>query len=259
MTTTRKIGEIATETGLTVRTLRYYEEIGLIAPESRTDAGHRLYGAGAVERLYKISLLRQLGLPLESVQAGLDSPENDLRTLLADHLVAVDTRLAAEHRLRAQLAQLNNTLEANEDTASALLNVMEDMTMLETNLDRRIAILVYEDLEEAFEYLTRVYGFGPGELTRHPDGTVVHGEIQAGDVEFWLHGESDEWSLRSPNNLGGTTGLMAIMVDDVDAHYRGAVERGAEIRYEPVDQPYGYREYSAVDIGGHMWSFMKPL
>ena len=52
---------------------------------------------------------------------------------------------------------------------------------------------------------------------------------------------------------------MAIMVDDVDAHYRSAVERGANIRYEPVDQPYGYREYSAVDIGVHMWSFMKPL
>lgn len=259
MNTTRKIGEIAAETGLTVRTLHYYEEIGLIAPESRTDAGHRLYGDKAVERLYKISLLRQLGLPLESVQAGLDSPSNDLPTLLAEHLIAVDQRLAAEHRLRARLAQLNTTLESNEDTAGALLNVMEDMTMLETNLDRRIAILIYEDLEEAFNYLTRVYGFGPGELTRHPDGTVVHGEIQAGDGEFWLHGESEQWALRSPQNVGSTTGLMAIMVDDVDAHYEASVERGADIRYAPVDQPYGYREYSAVDIGGHMWSFMKPL
>jgi DNA-binding transcriptional MerR regulator len=46
---------------MTVRTLRYYEEIGLIAPEGGTDSGHRLYGPGAVHRLYKISLLRQLG------------------------------------------------------------------------------------------------------------------------------------------------------------------------------------------------------
>jgi MerR family transcriptional regulator, thiopeptide resistance regulator len=49
------------------------------------------------------------------------------------------------------------------------------------------------------------------------------------------------------------------MVDDVDAHFRETSARGAVIRYEPVDQPYGYREYSALDSEGRLWSFMKPL
>ena len=49
------------------------------------------------------------------------------------------------------------------------------------------------------------------------------------------------------------------MVDDVDAHYRHAKEEGAAIDYEPMDQPYGCREYSARDSEGGMWSFMKPL
>jgi len=46
---------------------------------------------------------------------------------------------------------------------------------------------------------------------------------------------------------------------DVDAHHAHAAANGADIVYEPVDQPYGYREYSARDNEGGLWSFMKPL
>lgn len=262
-----KIGDIARTSGMTVRALRYYEEIGLITPQSRTESGHRLYGPDAVERLYKISLLRQLGLPLNAVRASLEADRtdhdsnalSDLRSLMTEHLAAVDARLAAETRLRGRLVKLVGTLESTEDTSGVLLSVLEDMKMLETTLERRIAILVYEDIEAAYDYLMTVFGFGPGELTRDPDGNAVHAEIQAGDGEFWLHTESEQFGLASPNNLGGASGTMAVLVDDVDAHHRFAVENGATIRYEPIDQPYGYREYSAVDIDGHLWSFMKPL
>lgn len=255
----RKIGDMADATGMTVRTLHYYEEIGLLAPNTRTEAGHRLYGPDAVRRLYQISVLRQLGLPLDGVRTILERGGADMRSLLTEHLGVVDARLLAEQRLRARLAQMLGTLESDEDTTGDLLSVLEDMTMLETTLNRRIAILVYEDLEAAFEYLTRVFGFGPGELTRDPAGNVVHAEIQAGDGEFWLHTESEPFGLRSPKHLGGASGTMAVLVHDVDAHHRFAVDQGATISYAPVDQPYGYREYSAVDLEGHLWSFMKAL
>ncbi len=261
-TTEHKIGEIADLTGLTVRTLRYYEEIDLISPASRTDAGHRLYGPDSIQRLYKIAMLRQLGLPLNAIQATLEADRTDLSTMLTEHLAAVEARVTAESRLRGRLLSLVSSLEhidESEIVTGDLLNVLEDMTMLETTLDRRIAILVYEDIEAAFEELKTTFGFGPGELTRTPDGDVVHGEIQAGDGEFWLHPESPEFKMHSPKNLGGATGSMAVIVDDVDAHYAYAVENGATITYAPIDQPYGYREYSAVDSGGHLWSFMKPL
>ena len=183
---------------MTIRTLHYYEEIGLLAPTSRTDAGHRLYGPHDVERLYRISLLHQLGVPLDGIRASLANDGAELRELMTDHLASVDARLAAENRLRGRLVQLVGTLESNEDTSGDLLSVLEDMTMLETTLNRRIAILVYEDIEAAFDYLTRVFGFGPGELTRDADGNVVHAEIQVGDGEFWLHMESQEFGLKSP-------------------------------------------------------------
>ena len=131
--------------------------------------------------------------------------------------------------------------------------------MLDTTVQRRISILVYSDLEAAYDFLVRVFGLGPGELTRDDEGNVVHGELHAGDGVVWLHPESPAFGLASPRSLGATTASMAVMVDDVDAHFRHASEQGAKIDYEPVDQPYGYREYSARDSEGALWSFMKPL
>ncbi len=256
----RRIGEISAATGMTVRTLHYYEEIGLITPTERTGAGHRLYGPAALEQLYRIAFLRQLGLPLDGVRATMAGEPGDLRSVMAEHLDAVEARLATEHRLRNRLVHLLDTIDDTDQAAPTdLLNVLEDMTLLETNINRRISILVYADIEAAHDYLIRVFGLGPGDLSRDPDGNVVHAEIQAGDGEFWLHMESEEFGLYAPNNLGGSSSTIAVMVDDVDAHHEYALEQGANVRYEPVDQPYGYREYSAVDPEGHLWSFMKPL
>ena len=131
--------------------------------------------------------------------------------------------------------------------------------MLEGNVQRRISVLVCADIQEEFDFLVRVFGLGPGEITRSEDGTAQHGEIQAGDGVIWLHPESQEFGLASPRSTSAATAMMVIMVDDVDAHYRHAKEQGATIRYKPVDQPYGYREYSALDAEGTLWSFMKPL
>jgi len=191
------------------------------------------------------------------------SGPGDVRSTMSTHLQAVEERLATENRLRQRLVHLLDTLDSNfatnEAAAGDLLDVLEDMTMLETTINRRISILVDDDIEAAHDYLIRVFGFGPGEMTRGPDGNVVHAGIQAGDGEFWLHAESAEFDLKSPKHLGGSSSTMAVMVDDVDAHHAHAVGQGVAISYEPVDQPYGYREYSAVDLEGHLWSFMKPL
>lgn len=256
----RKVGELAAATGLTVRTLHYYEEIGLLVASGRTEAGHRLYAPADIERLYRISLLRRLGLPLVDIGRALDDPEWSPRAAMAAHLRELDRRLETGARLRARLAQLATAAARPEGhTSDDLITVLEEMTMLDTPVQRRISILVYKDLDAAFQFMTRVFQLGPGTLDRDGEGRVVHGEIQAGDGVLWLHPESPKWGLASPSTLGAATGMVAIMVDDVDAHFRHAREQGAKINYEPVDQPYGYREYSASDPEGGLWSFMKSL
>ncbi|HTN87073.1 MAG TPA: MerR family transcriptional regulator, partial [Sorangium sp.] len=67
-----KVGELASQTGLSVRTLHYYEEVGLLSPSHRTASGHRLYSAGDVARLQQIKSLRELGFSLEQIAGCLD-------------------------------------------------------------------------------------------------------------------------------------------------------------------------------------------
>src|SRR5437763_16290948 len=69
-----KVGELARRTGLTVRTLHHYDEIGLLRPSLHTESGHRLYTAADVARLQQVRSLRQLGFSLEEVRACLDRP-----------------------------------------------------------------------------------------------------------------------------------------------------------------------------------------
>lgn len=258
--TGRRVGQLAKAAGLTVRTLHYYEEIGLLRPSGRTEAGHRIYSDADVERLYRISLLRRLGLRLEEVAQALDDPAWNLRSALSTHLGELDRRLEATGRLRSRIGHLV-AQDAGTDAPKTddLLMILEEMTMLDTTVQRRIALLVYRDLQAAYDYLVRVFGLGPGQLTKADDGRIVHGELQAGDGVVWLHPELASMGLSSPAATGVSTACMAVIVDDVDAHFRHASEEGAHIEYEPVDQPYGYREYGARDIEGHLWSFMKPL
>jgi MerR family transcriptional regulator, thiopeptide resistance regulator len=256
----RKVGELAAATGLTVRTLHHYEDIGLLVASDRSEGGHRLYGPDDVERLYRICLLRRLGLPLGEIGRVLDDDAWDLRSALERHLAEVDRRLAATARLRTRLTGLVQATGGDHaPPTNDLLELLEEMTMLDTTVQRRISILVYADIEAAYDHLLRVFGLGAGQLTRDDAGNVVHGEVQAGDGVVWLHPESPEFGLASPKTLGAATSSVAVMVDDVDAHFRHAKEHGAVIEYEPCDQPYGYREYSARDSEGRLWSFMKPL
>ena len=67
-----RIGQVSARTGLTARTLRYYEELGLLKPSERLVSGHRVYASDDLRRLYRISLLRQLGLPLSDIAREVD-------------------------------------------------------------------------------------------------------------------------------------------------------------------------------------------
>ena len=148
---------------------------------------------------------------------------------------------------------------SNAPLGKDLLALLEDMVTLEPAVRQRVALLVYADLEAAYDYLVAVFVLGPGRLTRDDKGKVVHGELEAGDGVVWLHPETPEFRLAAPRSVGAATACMAVMVADVDAHFRHSSDHGATIIYEPVDQPYGYREYSARDLEGHLWSFMQPL
>ncbi|HEX5450398.1 MAG TPA: MerR family transcriptional regulator [Gaiellaceae bacterium] len=253
-----KVGALAEATGLTVRALHHYDHIGLLRPSRRTDAGHRLYTADDVTRLYRIRLLRRLGVPLEQIGDVLEDPEWQLAPALERHLADTQHRAAITARLCTRLASMVSELTRHDHPApDRLFATLEEMTMLDNTVHSTTSLLVYDDLAAAHEYLVRVYGLTPGPLERNADEQAVHGEVRAGGQVIWLHPASKDY--QSPRSLGAVTGMTVIAVDDVDMHHARSTQAGAEIVEEPVDQPYGVREYGARDPEGHLWYFHSPL
>jgi MerR family transcriptional regulator, thiopeptide resistance regulator len=253
-----KVGELARVTGLTVRALHHYDHIGLLSPSLRTSAGHRLYTADDVARLYRVCLLRRLGFPLGQITSVLDDPEWQLGPAVQRHLQQTQYRAAIAARLCSSLTVMAAELDRQQHLpADQLFSTLEEMTMLDTAINGTTSFLVYDDLAAAHDYITRIYGLTPGLVERNADGAVIHAEVQAGDHLIMLHPGGEEY--RSPRSLGGVTSMTVVAVTDVDAHYAHSVEAGADILKEPVNQDYGVREYGARDLEGQLWYFHQPI
>lgn len=82
----KTVKEISRLTGISVRSLHYYDEINLLKPTQTTDAGYRLYDDTALERLHSILLFRELQFPLKEIKSILDNPDFDTRTALKEQI-----------------------------------------------------------------------------------------------------------------------------------------------------------------------------
>lgn len=120
MSQTWKVGKLAEATGLSVRTLHHYDQIGLLIPSARTSSGHRLYTEPDVARLHAIITLRDLKVPLPTIAELLDG-EPDVLSLLDGHLRRIDDEIAVLRELRGHLSVLTDSVRAQGPSAPALL------------------------------------------------------------------------------------------------------------------------------------------
>ena len=89
---TYKVKEVASIAGVSVRALHHYDEIGLLVPSSRSDAGYRLYNDDDLLRLQQILIGRELGMPLEEIKRSLNDPKFDRRAALERQRKEIVTR-----------------------------------------------------------------------------------------------------------------------------------------------------------------------
>jgi len=78
----RTVKEISELTGISVRTLHYYDEIGLLKPTQKSDAGYRLYDDRALEILQQILFFREFDIPLKEIKAVLENPALERNQIL---------------------------------------------------------------------------------------------------------------------------------------------------------------------------------
>jgi DNA-binding transcriptional MerR regulator len=127
-----RVGELARETGLTVRTLHHYDEIGLLSPSRRSESGYRLYGREDIARLQQIRSLRQLGFPLDEIRSLLDGSGLSPLQIVELHLRRLREGLALQQTLVERLEALSARLAADEEPGQAeLVRAIEVMTMTE--------------------------------------------------------------------------------------------------------------------------------
>jgi DNA-binding transcriptional MerR regulator len=104
------VGELSKLTGVTVRALHHYDEIGLVRPSQRSAAGYRLYDEDDALRLQQVLVLRELGIPLDAIGPALDAAA-DRAALLREHRAALARKRG---RLDAMLAAVDTALAVLE-------------------------------------------------------------------------------------------------------------------------------------------------
>src|SRR5919202_1465433 len=103
------VGRVAALSGVTIRTLHHYDEIGLLSPGGRSAAGYRLYAESDVERLQQILFYKELGFDLEEIATILDDPGTDALGHLRRQRALLTERIG---RLSAMVEAIDYEMEA---------------------------------------------------------------------------------------------------------------------------------------------------
>lgn len=148
----RTVKEVSQLTGISVRTLHYYDEIGLFSPTKKTTAGYRLYDDKALETLQQILFFREFDIPLKQIRAVINGPALD----------------------KAQILQLQrNMLAAKKARIERLIASIDDILKGENKMD--FTVFTKVEIEEMFDVM---YAHMPEEMKRV-------GVKEFGSLEQW--------------------------------------------------------------------------
>ena len=120
-----RVGDLAKESGVSVRTLHHYHEIGLLVPTRHNPGGHRIYSTADLLRLQQIRSLRQIGLSLAEIREFLETPEGSALQVLEQNLARARDDLAAQEGLCQRLEDLLTPLRKRaEPSAQSVLDAL---------------------------------------------------------------------------------------------------------------------------------------
>jgi MerR family transcriptional regulator, thiopeptide resistance regulator len=109
---TWKVGELSKLTGLTIRTLHHYDEIGLLCPRFHTDAGHRLYSEADIGKLQQIMSFKELGYSLDGIKELFENPEYNPKEVLQMQLKGLKEEIKLKEELKQQLQELSEVFDS---------------------------------------------------------------------------------------------------------------------------------------------------
>jgi uncharacterized glyoxalase superfamily protein PhnB len=119
-----------------------------------------------------------------------------------------------------------------------------------------VPILVYEDVGKAIDWLCDAFGFKERLRAAIPGGSVVHAQLDVADGAVMLGRQGGEFRAPRPDEVSQ---YVTVHVDDVDQHFDHARQCGARILKPPANTPFGERQYTVEDVGGHRWTFSQSI
>lgn len=140
----KTVKEVAELTGISIRTLRYYDEIGLLKPAQLSDAGYRLYDDKALERLQEIMFFRELEIPLIDIKQITDNPNHDRKQILMTQKALLEQK---RNRLNGIIELITDVMEGVSTMSFEAFND-DDITKM---VDHMLECMKKESLDEMIQ------------------------------------------------------------------------------------------------------------
>lgn len=156
------IGALAGWTGLTVKTIRFYSDSGIVPPTDRSPAGYRLYDIGALARLDLVRTLRDLGLDLAVIRQVLDR-EVSVPKVAAAHADALEVQIRTLRLRRAVLRAV-----AKRDSTPEEMDLMHKLAKLSDNERRRLITDFIDDTFGGFDANADFFGVDSCGVSKSP-------------------------------------------------------------------------------------------
>lgn len=147
----RTVKEISDLTGISVRTLHYYDEIGLLKPTDKSEAGYRLYDDKALETLQQILFFREFDISLKDIKAVMDNPALERNQILQ---IQRKMLVAKKERMERLISSIDDILKGDNKMDFAIFSKTEIEEMFQTMFDnmpdsmRELAVKEFGSVEE---------------------------------------------------------------------------------------------------------------
>ena len=130
---------------------------------------------------------------------------------------------------------------------------------MKSNGSHIIPTMRYKDAPKAIDWLCKAFSFERHLVVPGENGTIGHAQLCFGNAMIMLGSENEndygKW-LSTPKDIKGlNTQAPYVIVEQIDEHYKKAVQEGAEIIIDIKDEEYGGRAYTCRDPEGHIWNF----
>jgi uncharacterized glyoxalase superfamily protein PhnB len=117
-----------------------------------------------------------------------------------------------------------------------------------------VPVVIYEDVEEALNWLCATFGFSERLRVARPGSPISHAQLSVDEGAIMLGRAGGPYAAPTPDRISQ---YVHVTVDDIDNHYERTKGLGARILQPPNDMPFGERQYTAQDLGGHWWTFSQ--